>query len=334
MLLLACLIVQPPSTASKSATAAEPAPTVEFRFPDATTARGLLGQEDTYTAAASAFDRKVRMGTANDPGIKKYLDFVSEQVIPWNDSSRDSVQKAIEAIQSPLGEMAIRLQTPVNLINTTGREESGAAYTRGNEIIFPTRELGSSNRPPIKLLAHELFHVISRQHPDLRDQLYELIGFKKANPIKLPEKISHLRITNPDAPVIEHVMQLQLTPEESVYIAPMLIAKSDYKAAGPSSLFAYLSFKLMQVNQTPDGWKAALDSNGPIYHSPQTADFQRQIGRNTGYIIHPEEILADNFALLITDGKIIDSWLTDKMKAAISTYFATDGASENANRTP
>jgi len=28
--------------------------------------------------------------------------------------------------------------------------------------------------------------------------------------------------------------------------------------------------------------------------------FSEQVGRNTGYIIHPEEILADNFALMVT----------------------------------
>jgi hypothetical protein len=27
--------------------------------------------------------------------------------------------------------------------------------------------------------------------------------------------------------------------------------------------------------------------------------FHEQIGRNTGYIIHPEEVLADNFVLLV-----------------------------------
>jgi hypothetical protein len=31
--------------------------------------------------------------------------------------------------------------------------------------------------------------------------------------------------------------------------------------------------------------------------------FAEQVGRNTTYIIHPEEILADNFVLLI-DGRI------------------------------
>ena len=59
----------------------------------------------------------------------------------------------------------------------------------------------------------------------------------------------------------------------------------------------------------------------PVFHSPKTLDFHRQIGKNTGYIIHPEEILADNFALIMTNGKVTDTWLTEKMKSVIKTHF-------------
>lgn len=306
--------------ASAAATAEEPSK-IRFAFPDQNAAKALLSQSDTYTNVASPFDRKVRMGVANDPGMARHLEFVAAQVLPWTSKDRENIQAAIDQLKLPLKGLFITLNSPVNLIHTTGKEESGAAYTRGNEIVFPTRELrGNSNALP-RLMAHELFHVISRQHPLLRDQLYQLIGFEKANPIELPENLSALRITNPDAPVIEHVMQLKISTTETVHIAPMLMAKSDYVENGPASLFAYLSFKLMQVKKTNEGWVADQTGGDPVFHSPQTADFQRQIGKNTGYIIHPEEILADNFALIMTNGPVVDSWLTDKMKAVIKGYF-------------
>jgi hypothetical protein len=322
----------PPLLTANQAIAADSPPPVDFRFADQATAQTLLRQNDTYTATASAFDRKVRMGTGTDLGVTKYLEFVSAQALPWKTNSRQTIEQAITATIEPLTSLGIQLASPVNLIHTTGKEESGAAYTRGNEIIFPTRELGSKDKPPTKLLAHELFHVISRQHPNLRDQLYQLIGFRRANPIELPSEISHLRITNPDAPVIEHVMLLKLSSTDSVHVAPILIAKSDFKVDGPPSLFAYLSFKLMQVKETPDGWVAELTNGAPVYHSPQSSDFQRQIGRNTGYIIHPEEILADNFSLIVTDGQIVDKWLTDKMKTVIKAYFDNFDATQPASQ--
>lgn len=292
-----------------------------FSFPEQQVAKELLSRPDTYTTTASAFDRKVRMQVAQDPGTQNYLKFIAAQVLPWKESERKTIQAAIDNLRPQLNALSITLEDPVNLIHTTGKEESGAAYTRGNEIVFPKRELAGNPKSKTKLLAHELFHVISRQHPDLRDHLYQLIGFEKSNPIQLPASLSPLRITNPDAPVIEHVMQLRLDSGDSVHIAPMLIAKSDYDEDGASSLFAYLTFKLMQVHQTPDGWVAEQKEGEPVFHSPKTLDFHRQIGKNTGYIIHPEEILADNFALIMTNGKVTDTWLTEKMKSAIKTHF-------------
>ncbi len=295
---------------------------VVFEFADLATSRTLLAKEDTYTKALSPFDRKVRMGLQEDPGTRAHLNFMADQAQAWSAKPKEAVEAAIKALQDPLLSLGIRLKQPIRLIHTTGREESGAAYTRGSEIMLPPQETGSLKKPPTRLVAHELFHVISRQHPRLRDQLYALIGFKKANPINLPSNLAHLKITNPDAPIIEHVIQLKLSPEQTVTVAPVLIAKHDFRADRQKGLFGYLSFKLMQVSQTPDGWEPALAEDGPLYHSPQTPDFARQIGRNTGYIIHPEEILADNFSLLVTDGNITDRWLTDQIRDTLTTYFA------------
>jgi hypothetical protein len=44
-----------------------------------------------------------------------------------------------------------------------------------------------------------------------------------------------------------------------------------------------------------------------------------QVGRNTQYIIHPEEILADNFALLVLgESKIPTPEILQKMREVLS----------------
>ena len=100
------------------------------------------------------------MRTATDPGEQQYLEFIQAQVIPWEKETRLSLQQAIKNLEPKLAAHGIQLKSPVNLIHTTGKEESGAAYTRGNEIIF-TKRIFDPLKPPTKLLAHELFHVIS-----------------------------------------------------------------------------------------------------------------------------------------------------------------------------
>ena len=47
----------------------------------------------------------------------------------------------------------------------------------------------------------------------------------------------------------------------------------------------------------------------------EIGNFYEQIGKNTNYIIHPEEILADNFALLVMGQKVSSPWLLDKLKS-------------------
>jgi hypothetical protein len=47
-----------------------------------------------------------------------------------------------------------------------------------------------------------------------------------------------------------------------------------------------------------------LENGQPVLFDPaEIAGFHEQIGRNTRYIIHPEEVLADNFVFLV-EGRI------------------------------
>jgi hypothetical protein len=49
-----------------------------------------------------------------------------------------------------------------------------------------------------------------------------------------------------------------------------------------------------------DRWRAKLENGQPVLLDPKNVEsYHEQIGRNTNYIIHPEEVLADNFAMLI-----------------------------------
>ena len=47
-------------------------------------------------------------------------------------------------------------------------------------------------------------------------------------------------------------------------------------------------------------------------------DYFRQIGRNTSYIIHPEEVLADNFSMMVLGRKEIPN---PEIVEAIREYF-------------
>ena len=47
-------------------------------------------------------------------------------------------------------------------------------------------------------------------------------------------------------------------------------------------------------------------------------DFYEQVGNNTNYTIHPEEILADNFALAIMEVSSLPSpWVVEEIRSKL-----------------
>lgn len=289
---------------------------LRFKFADVEQGREILRADDDFMTRLSTFDLQSRVRTTDQVSFQVYKTFVDGHVVAWDDQQVDVVKRALSACSDSLASIAVPNLPVVQFIKTSGREESGAAYTRSNAIILTQQQLSGSQASLEKLILHELFHVISRANPELRDQLYKILGFTRSSEIRLPETLRDRRITNPDAPITQHVLKVNLADEKEVFVAPVLFANSEYDPQKVRSMFGYLTFKLMQVEKAEDGnWHASLNAEQPVMHDPSLADFQRQIGRNTGYIIHPEEILADNFAELMQNNfDLPDTWILDKMK--------------------
>jgi hypothetical protein len=294
---------------------------IEFHFATANQGRRSLARPDTYVDQMSPFDRQVRMRTDRDPGVDAYLDFVAGEVRDWPAENRAAVRHAFGLLDEPLRRIGLPKIGPVMLVHTTGREEGGAPYTRGLAIVLPGRQTGTIAKPRHKLISHELFHVLTRAHPILRDNLYSVIGFRHVGQIPLPPTLSERSITNPDAPVIEHVIDLKISERASVTVAPLLFSASTFDPSSKRSMFGYMKFQLMEVRSNDGkGWKPTIVDDKPVLHDAAIPDFHRQIGANTRYIIHPEEILADNFASLVAGAAVKDQWVIDAMRKTLATY--------------
>jgi hypothetical protein len=82
-----------------------------------------------------------------------------------------------------------------------------------------------------------------------------------------------------------------------VTATPILFSRAErYDPARGGEFFDYLQLGLLV--RTAAG--AAL-STERVVGLQQVTGFFEQVGQNTQYVIHPEEILADNFALLVLD---------------------------------
>jgi hypothetical protein len=186
----------------------------------------------------------------------------------------------------------------IHLIKTTGNDEGAAPYTRGASIILPERFIRQSIKSLERLLYHEIFHIVSRHNPKLRDELYGIIGFEKCERVSLPDDMMPRRISNPDAPVIEHCIRVS-KDGESRWCAPVLFSRTPkYDPKTGATFFRYLQFRLMAIDRKTS--LAIMKDGKPIlWNHDDVEGFFEQIGRNTDYIIHPEETLANNFVYLM-----------------------------------
>lgn len=277
------------------------APAIEFASIDA--ARAVLGARDEFVTHMSAFDRAARLEAGGDVSEAQYLAFASRAPLEWTSDERRRVAAAFAHIEPALSELLPTFQDPILLIKTRGDEEGDAGgYTRGGAVIVPTRALGNSERGLMASLAHEIFHVVSRKRPELRRALYAAIGFEYCGEVAHPASLAPRRITNPDAPVNDYCIRVSVDGDES-WAVPILYSRAPrYDPDAGKAFFDYLTLEMLLVDRSdPTGpARPVVRRDKPVLVPMDRVEgFYEQVGRNTQYIIHPEEILASNFQLLV-----------------------------------
>ena len=263
----------------------------------------LLSQRDVFVNALSPFDRQSRLQADDDVDTDRFLAFVSGEARAWTKAERDKLTEIVQLLRENLKPFKLPLPPRILLIKTTGREEGNAAYCRASAIILPRHMV---DRPPNSLrilLIHELFHILSRGNPKLREQLYAIVGFHPCNRVSLPKSLRDRKLTNPDGPLADHYIQID-HDGRSVPATPILYARIQrYSSDKGGPFFRFMEFRLLVIEKHEGKWRPALADGDPILVNPrENPSYFRQIGGNTDYIIHPDEILADNFMHLV-EGK-------------------------------
>ncbi|MCL1050553.1 DUF4157 domain-containing protein [Shewanella abyssi] len=261
----------------------------------------VLTQNDDFIQRVSQFDIDARMKQPDAQSKSDYLAFVAKQTMDWSEQEQLVLSKAFDSISAKLVELNISLPEPIQFIKTTGLEEGGAAYTRGQAIILQARQIANEEGLP-RLLAHELLHVYSRFNPKVKQQLYQAIGYHYIGDIDFPSQLAQRKLTNPDAPINDFAIRVNYQGKP-VWVVPILFADAErYDLERGGEFFDYLMFEFVIVGRDAEANKSAYDAAGAeIIAVPELKGFFEQVGRNTNYIIHPEEIVADNFALLVIE---------------------------------
>jgi hypothetical protein len=270
------------------------------RFATADESRLRLGTRDAFVAAMSSYDRAARTARAGTVTEAEFLAHAAGQVLDWQPAEIAKISALIAKIGTRLKPLQLPLPDVVWFIKTTGREEAETPYTRGNAIVLPQQYLSVAVDEIERVIIHELFHVISRHVPERRNALYAIVGYRDCGPLKWPPELELRRITNPDAP--DNLYCITLTRGGApLTFYPVLFAKEDaYDPRLPGSFIDRMVFQLLAVMGSGTNWTAGRAGDALVLlDAGSVPEYFSAIGLNTRYIIHPEEILADNFILLV-----------------------------------
>ena len=270
---------------------AAPAWAQELAFANVDQARQILATKDAFVERLSPFDRAARLKTSRIVTEAEYLDFVASAALGWNEADRKVISAAYTEVVDKIRALRLPLPPKVFVVKTTGQEEGDTVYTRQTAVMIPRAKIGD-NLP--RLFAHELFHIASRANPALAERLYAVIGFTRCTEASYPANLAPRKLTNPDAPRNDYCIRVTLDGR-SVAATPILFSRTaSYDPVRGGEFFDYLQLGLL-IRTEPG---AAL-STETVVGLQQVTGFFEQVGQNTQYVIHPEEILADNFALLV-----------------------------------
>lgn len=280
----------------------------EVDFVSVEQAAEQISTSDEYTQNLTPFDLHAKIQTLEDVSEADYLSNCTSFVRPWANDEVAYLGAIIGELDDRLQTLGVKvvLPTKIVMVKTTGWEEGGAnGYTRENAIFLNRNSLGRD------LFTHELFHIISRHNPEIRNRVYKILGFELSDPIEYNDD---LRITNPDTPTLMHLLTVGYGDSQ---IQVAMIIRSQRKYAG-GGFFSYVVKRLLTADSDSD-----TGSEYPgfsMLRYDQVRKLYDQIGRNTAYNIHQEELSAVHFRYLVngTSG-LPDQHLVDSLGVVLST---------------
>ena len=283
-------------------------PATSLRFASLDEGRRALAQADEFSAALSPFDRSVRRRSADAITEAQFLDFASNQVLPWTAADASVLRDVLQQVGARFYAKRLRFPSLILMVKTSGQEEGNAPYTRGSAIVLPAGVLRESRDTLHEILVHELFHVLTDHNPALKDSLYEVIGFGHCGSLRLPPDLEARRITNPDSPSSQYCTSLGSSSSGEVVFPVLLSEVERYDPRQHRELFRYIGLDLLVAHWRDGAWHPTY-ANGELARlsGDQFSAFMARIGRNTSTSAHPEEILADNFVMLVNGARNLPS---------------------------
>ncbi len=270
-----------------------------FTFADVKTGQDILTADDNYMNRMAPAEIAIRTrSTTADKTARDLKALYRANVLAWTAAEKQQIAELIAQNRQRLARIDHLLPAEVTFIKVNDNVEGGLPHTRANAIILPVSDKPLSET----LFYHELFHVLSRQQKARHPSLYALIGFRPCD-FTGTEETAAMSLTNPDVPAEGYYLPVEINGEAAAVMTFLYAAHNSYNPAVKGGFGGHFGFGLLKVIARDNRCSVDADENGRarILKPADVPDFFAAIGQNTRYIIHAEEVLADNFVFAMTD---------------------------------
>jgi len=235
--------------------------------------------------------------------VAEYKQFLQADVLEFSTEEQERLQSIFDGIQGKLDAISIDIDFGKIVLIKTGGAGYGdqAFYTRENTIVIPKGQLANNEEQLNGVMLHELFHIYSRYNVLEKQDIYKMIGF---HPIEgeiaiQDPALKAQTLLNPDGLAMNYYIDLKDKKGNSIKAVPMIYSTYDSYKEDIKDFFTYLKFDLYRL-ESKDGKEIVLSQGVSTDVEAEYFDsFFGTIADNTQYIIHPDEIMADNFMLMV-----------------------------------
>lgn len=231
---------------------------------------------DQFTSEMN--ESNIKFVNKNLNSKKEYLEHLGKSVLYFNDNEIKKIDKFMDQINKRLLEIDLKINLNIGFIKTNGTDSFDLPYTRGNNIILPSKDnLVPSKWLNLGLIIHEVFHILTRLNPDIRNELYKVVGFYKHSTEIITNQEPGM-IINPDALTFGHYAKCNRNNQQ-INVLPLIMVSKD------GNDMEWVKLMVLDGNITR--------TNEII--SIKDTNFLDIYGHASSYVSHPEEICAESF---------------------------------------
>lgn len=294
-----------------------PASALEFVTASVEQGAAVVNAEDEFTRALGPADTSIRLQRPDGNGSAADVQrLYAGEVRAWSAEEVTRLNAMVARHRARLDALDPWIPDTVLFVKNTDRLDGGLPHTRGAAIFWgPSLPAGDAELD--SLFFHELFHIISRANPARQDDLYAIIGFTRCTRLDFPADLRAAMFTNPDAPLVRHVVPQAKPGDGRAFTTPLLLAVPPVFNPASPQFTSYFSVIFIDIQRGADGACEVLQRDGSsavIANQAAVPMLYAHAGRNTNYIFHPEEMLASNFAQMMTGrADAPDPWVYERL---------------------